>query len=69
MSAALVVVLHKSVGLPLGHVVTLLRYRFGIRVTPGALVHVCARTAARAATTVGRDSARPRGCGCRDDPR
>jgi transposase len=46
-AAALVVVLHKGLGLPLAHVVTLLRDRFGIRVTRGALVHVCARTAAR----------------------
>jgi len=50
-AAALVVVLHKGFGLPLAHVVTLLRDRFGIRVTRGALVHVCARTAARATPT------------------
>lgn len=50
-AAALVVVLHKGLGLPLAHVVTLLRDRFGLRVTRGALVHVCARTAARAAPT------------------
>lgn len=50
-AAALVVVLHKSMGLPLAHIVTLLRDRFGLRVTRGALVHVCARTAARATPT------------------
>jgi transposase len=50
-AAALVVVLHKGHGLPLAHIVTLLRDRFGIRVTRGALVHVCARTAARATPT------------------
>ena len=50
-TAALVVVLHKGLGLPLAHVVTLLRDRFGLRVTRGALVHVCARTAARATPT------------------
>jgi transposase len=50
-AAALVVVLHKRMGLPLAHIVTLLRDRFGLRVTRGALVHVCARAAARAAPT------------------
>jgi transposase len=50
-AVALVVVLHKGLGLPLAHVVTLLRDRFGIRVTRGALVHVCARAAARATPT------------------
>ncbi|MGH8623256.1 MAG: IS66 family transposase [Burkholderiales bacterium] len=50
-AASLVVVLHKGLGLPLAHVVTLLRTRFGLRVTRGALVDVCARTAARAAPT------------------
>jgi transposase len=50
-AAALVVVLHKGLGLPLAHVVTLLRDQFGLRVTRGALVHVCARVAARAAPT------------------
>ena len=38
-------------GLPLAHVVTLLRERFGIRVTRGALVQVCARMATRATPT------------------
>jgi transposase len=50
-AAALVVVLHKGFGLPLAHVVTLLRDRFGVHVTRGALVHVCARTAVRATPT------------------
>ena len=50
-AAALVVLLHKGLGLPLAHVVTLLRDRFGIRVTRGALVQVCARAARRAAPT------------------
>jgi transposase len=50
-AAALVVVLHKGLGLPLAHVVTLLRDRFGLRVTRGALVHVCARAATRATPT------------------
>jgi len=50
-AAALVVVLHKGMGLPLAHVVTLLRDHFGLRVTRGALVHVCARAAARAMPT------------------
>jgi transposase len=50
-AAALVVVLHKGLGLPLAHVVTLLRDHFGLRVTRGALVHVCARVAARAVPT------------------
>ena len=50
-TAALVVVLHKGMGLPLAHVVTLLRDHFGLRVTRGALVHLCARAAARATPT------------------
>ena len=50
-ATALVVVLHKGMGLPLAHIVTLLRDRFGLHVTRGALVHVCARAAARAAPT------------------
>jgi transposase len=60
-AAALVVVLHKGFGLPLAHVVTLLRDRFGIRVTRGALVHVCARTAARATPTYNALCAQIRG--------
>jgi transposase len=60
-AAALVVVLHKGLGLPLAHVVTLLRDRFGIRVTRGALVHVCARTAARATPTYDALCAQVRG--------
>jgi len=60
-AAALVVVLHKGLGLPLAHVVTLLRDRFGIRVTRGALVHVCVRTAARAAPTYDALCAQVRG--------
>jgi transposase len=60
-AAALVVVLHKGFGLPLAHVATLLRDRFGIRVTRGALVHVCARTAARAAATYDALCAQVRG--------
>ena len=50
-AVALVVVLHKGFDLPLAHVVTLLRDRFGIRVTRGALVQVCARMATRATPT------------------
>ena len=50
-AVALVVVLHKGFGLPLAHVVTLLRDRFGIRVTRGALGQVCARMATRATPT------------------
>ena len=60
-AAALVVVLHKGFGLPLAHVVTLLRDRFGLRVTRGALVHVCARTAARASPTYAALCAQVRG--------
>jgi transposase len=60
-AAALVVVLHKGLGLPLAHVVTLLRDRFGLRVTRGALVHVCARTAARAVPTYDALCAQVRG--------
>ena len=60
-AAALVVILHKSFGLPLAHVVTLLRERFGIHVTRGGLVHVCARTAARAAPTYDALCAQVRG--------
>ena len=50
-AVALVVVLHTGFGLPLAHVVTLLRDRFGIRVPRGALVQVCARMATRATPT------------------
>jgi len=60
-AAALVVVLHKGLGLPLAHVVTLLRDRFGLRVTRGALVHVCARAAARATPTYDALCAQVRG--------
>ena len=60
-AAALVVVLHKGMGLPLAHVVTLLRDRFGVRVTRGALVHVCARAAARATPTYDALCAQVRG--------
>ncbi|HVZ49215.1 MAG TPA: IS66 family transposase [Gemmatimonadaceae bacterium] len=60
-AAALVVVLHKSFGLPLAHVARLLRDRFGIRVTRGALVHVCARVAARATPTYDALCAQVRG--------
>jgi transposase len=60
-AAALVVVLHKGFGLALAHVATLLRDRFGIRVTRGALVHVCARTAARATATYDALCAQVRG--------
>ena len=60
-AAALVVVLHKGFGLPLAHVVTLLRDRFGLRVTRGALVHVCARAAARATPTYDALCAQVRG--------
>jgi transposase len=60
-AAALVVVLHKGLGLPLAHVVTLLHDRFGIRVTRGALVHVCARAATRATPTYDALCAQVRG--------
>ena len=50
-AVALVVVLHTGFGLPLAHVVTLLRDRFGIRVPRGALGPVCARMATRAPPT------------------
>jgi transposase len=60
-AAALVVVLHKGFGLPLAHVVTLFRDHFGLRVTRGALVHVCARVAARAAPTYAALCAQVRG--------
>lgn len=60
-AAALVVVLHKGLGLPLAHVVTLLRDRFGIRVTRGALVHICARAATRATPTYDALCAQVRG--------
>lgn len=58
---AALVVLHKGLGLPLAHVVTLLRDRFGMRVTRGALVHVCARVAARAIPTYDALCAQVRG--------
>lgn len=60
-AVALVVVLHKGLGLPLAHVVTLLRDRFGMGVTRGALVHVCARAAARATRTYDALCAQVRG--------
>jgi transposase len=60
-AAALIVVLHKSLGLPLAHIVTLLRDRFGLRVTRGALVQICARAAARAAPTYDALCAQVRG--------
>lgn len=60
-ATALVVVLHKGLGLPLAHVVTLLRDRFGLRVTRGALVQICARVAARATPTYDALCAQVRG--------
>ena len=62
-AVALVVVLHKGFGLPLAHVVPLLRDRFGIRVTRGALVQVCARMATRATSTYEALCAQVRGAG------
>jgi transposase len=60
-AAALVVILHKGLGLPLAHVVTLFRDRFGLRVTRGALVHLCARAATRATPTYDALCAQVRG--------
>jgi transposase len=60
-AAALIVVLHKSMGLPLARIVTLLRDRFGLCMTRGALVQICARAAARAAPTYDALCAQVRG--------
>jgi len=48
-AVALIVVLHKHVGMPLDKIAALLRERFGLTVTPGGLVHTLHR-AARVAT-------------------
>ena len=42
---------HKGLGLPLGKVQRLLRTQYGLHVTRGGLVHLCARVAARATPT------------------
>ncbi len=47
----LVVLLHKHAGMPLEKIATLLRERFGVRVTPGGLVHALHRAARVAAPT------------------
>ncbi len=49
--AALVVELHTEKGMPLAKVAHLLRTRFGLHVTPGALAHLLHRTARAAAPT------------------
>ena len=50
-AVALVSLLHKEVGMPLGKIAALLRERFGLTVTPGGLVHVLHRAARVAAPT------------------
>ncbi len=50
-AVALVSLLHKEVGMPLGKMAVLLRERFGLTVTPGGLVHVLHRAARVAAPT------------------
>ena len=50
-AVALAVILHKSLGLPVGKVAGLFHEQFGLAVTRGALVHVCARVAAKAIPT------------------
>lgn len=47
-AVALAVVLHKGLGLPLGKVARLFQDQFGLQVSRGALVHLCARVAAKA---------------------
>ena len=48
---SLAVLLHKHVGMSLEKIAALLRERFGLRVTPGGLVHVLHRAARVAAPT------------------
>jgi transposase len=50
-AVALAVILHKSLGLPLGKVAGLFREQFGLAVTRSALVQLCARVAAKATPT------------------
>jgi transposase len=50
-AVALAVLLNKRVGLPYGKITTLLRDRFGLRVTRGGLVHAIHRTARQAQPT------------------
>jgi transposase len=50
-AVVLAVVLNKQLGLPLGKVATLLRERFGLRVTAGGLVHAARRAARQAEPT------------------
>ena len=50
-ATALAVWLHKGLGLPLGKVRRVLATQHGLAVTRGGLVHLCARTAARATPT------------------
>jgi transposase len=60
-ATALGVWLHKGLGLPLGKVRRVLATQHGLAVTRGGLVHLCARTAARAAQTYAALCAEVRG--------
>lgn len=60
-AVALAVVLHKGLGLPLGKVARLFRDQFGVHVSRGALVQVCARVAAKATPTYDALCAQVRG--------
>lgn len=58
---ALVVAWHTGLGLPLGKVARILRTQFGLSVTRGGLVQVCARVADRATPTYAHLCAEVRG--------
>lgn len=60
-AVALVVVFHKHFGVSLEKIATVLRERFGLRVTPGGLVHVLHRAARVAAPTYAALCAQVRG--------
>ena len=60
-ATALAVWLHKGLGVPLGKVRRVLATQHGLAVTRGGLVHLCARTAARAAPTYAALCAEVRG--------
>ena len=60
-AVALIVLLHKHVGVPLEKIATLLRERFGLTVTPGGLVQALHRAARVAAPTYAALCAQVRG--------
>jgi transposase len=60
-AVALVVVWHKHFGIALDKIATVLRERFGLRVTPGGLVHALHRAARAAAPTYAALCAQIRG--------